>query len=276
MNCKVEIICIGNELLTGKTLNTNAHWLSERITRIGGEVERIITVGDRLNTIADVLRESLRRKPNLVITCGGLGPTYDDKTLEAFSKAFRRPLKINKEALRMVKSRYEKILGKERLELTQPRMKMATLPSGSKPVENPVGTAPAVSLTEKGVKFIILPGVPEELKAIFEESIAGKLRGMVGRVYLHEETLPVSGFLESQIAPLLDIVVNKYPDVYVKSHVRVGEGRRGGSIELHFSSRSSSARNAKRKVSEAVNLMSKLLKGEPARKDRGLGKPSKC
>ncbi|MGQ9543007.1 MAG: competence/damage-inducible protein A [Candidatus Bathyarchaeia archaeon] len=267
LGCKVELICIGNELLTGKTLNTNAHWLSDKITKLGGEVERVTVVGDKLNIIGSILKEVVERRPNLVITCGGLGPTYDDKTLQAFSQAFGRPLKISEEALRMVRLRYRKILGVRNPQLTPPRLKMATLPSGSKVIRNPAGTAPGVTLTEKGVKFIILPGVPEELKAIFEESIAKIVRKMVGRVYFHEESIKVAGFLESQIAPILDMTVSKYPDVYVKSHVGMGEGRRGSTIELHFSSRSSSAKYAKSRVSKAINLMSKLLKKELARTD---------
>ena len=83
---EVEIICIGNELLSGITLNTNAQWLANQITKVGGVVKKIIVVGDDINEIAIVIRESLKRKPDLIITCGGLGPTYDDKTLKVWGK----------------------------------------------------------------------------------------------------------------------------------------------------------------------------------------------
>ncbi|MCK4425067.1 competence damage-inducible protein A, partial [Candidatus Bathyarchaeota archaeon] len=74
----MEIICVGNELLIGKTLNTNAHWLAKRITSLGLSVKRITVVGDEVNEIANAVREALQRKPRFIITVGGLGPTFDD------------------------------------------------------------------------------------------------------------------------------------------------------------------------------------------------------
>ena len=77
----VEILRIGNELLSGITLNTNAHWLSRKITKIGGFVRRVIVIRDDLNEIPLTLLETLNKKPNWIIVCGALGPTYENKTL---------------------------------------------------------------------------------------------------------------------------------------------------------------------------------------------------
>ena len=82
----VEILCIGNELLSGITLNTNAHWISKKITKIGAYIRRVIVIRDDLDEIKLTLRDSLSRKPNWIIVCGGLGPTYDDKTLLGVGK----------------------------------------------------------------------------------------------------------------------------------------------------------------------------------------------
>ena len=76
----VEIICVGNELLIGKTLNTNAHWLAKRITSLGLKVRRITVVGDDLEEISSAIKETVNRKPCFIIVTGGLGPTFDDKT----------------------------------------------------------------------------------------------------------------------------------------------------------------------------------------------------
>jgi molybdenum cofactor synthesis domain-containing protein len=257
--CRVELLCIGNELLIGKTLNTNAHWLSQELTRLGADVTRVTVVNDDIKTIASTLREILRRRPDIVLTSGGLGPTFDDKTLQAFSRAFGRPLKLNPRALKLVRSRYREILGKRKPQLTAPRLKMATLPAGAKAIPNPVGTAPAVTLAEREVKFIILPGVPTELQAIFKQSVSGQIKKMVGRQLFLEASYIVSGLLESQIAPLIEQVMSSIPDVYVKSHARVGEGREDSFIELHFSSKARSGGIAKRRILESINLMTELL-----------------
>ncbi|MCK4474444.1 competence damage-inducible protein A, partial [Candidatus Bathyarchaeota archaeon] len=143
----MEIICVGNELLIGKTLNTNAHWLAKRITSLGSSVKRITVVGDEVNEIAKAVREALQRKPRFIITVGGLGPTFDDKTLEGVAEALKGELEVDEKALEMVKEKYETYFREgrmERAELTPPRVKMARLPKGAKPLPNPVGTAPGV------------------------------------------------------------------------------------------------------------------------------------
>ena len=80
---EVEILCIGNELLSGITLNTNSHWIGKKITKLGAKGTRVIVVADDLEEIDFALNDSLERKPDWIVTCGGLGPTYDDMTIQA-------------------------------------------------------------------------------------------------------------------------------------------------------------------------------------------------
>jgi len=260
--CKVELLCIGNELLIGKTLNTNAQWLSEKITKLGGDVTRVTAVGDDVTAIASTIKDVLKRKPDIVITSGGLGPTFDDKTLSAFSKAFGRQLQLNKNALKLVRSKYAKILRKRNLPLTAPRVKMAILPVGAKAVPNPIGTAPAVTLTERNVKFIILPGVPAELQAIFQKSFSKLIKRMAGKQFFYESSFIILGLLESQIAPLIEQVMNAVPGVYIKSHAKEGEGTKKSHIELHFSAKANNGRVVKQRIIQTVTLISELL-GKP-------------
>jgi len=103
----MEIICVGNELLIGKTLNTNAQWIAKQATAMGITVKRVTVVADEVNEIANAVREALRRKPQFTITTGGLGPTFDDKTLEGIAEALNRKLAVNDKALKMVKAKYE-------------------------------------------------------------------------------------------------------------------------------------------------------------------------
>jgi molybdenum cofactor synthesis domain-containing protein len=108
MTQNMEIICVGNELLIGKTLNTNAQWMAKQATAMGITVNRITVVADEVNEIATAIRETLKRKPHFALTTGGLGPTFDDKTLQGIAEALDRKLTVNTEALKMVK---EKIRG---------------------------------------------------------------------------------------------------------------------------------------------------------------------
>jgi len=255
-----EIVSIGNEILIGKTLNTNAQWLAKRMTSIGLEIRRITTVGDDLEEISSIIREALKRKPRFIITTGGLGPTFDDKTLEGIAKALEIKLKTNEEALKMVEAKYEQYVKEglmERAELTPHRVKMATLPEGAKPLPNPVGTAPGVLIEVKDTVIIALPGVPQEMKAIFEESIL-LLRKESKNLIFYEAELEVRGIVESEIAPLIDEVMHDNPYVYIKSHPRGGE--RVSKIILHFSTTASESTTAQNRVGKAIVQLSEMIK----------------
>jgi molybdenum cofactor synthesis domain-containing protein len=218
---RIEIICVGNELLTGLTENTNATWLSQQIYKLGCVVARHTVVGDDADCIAEAVKESLKRHTDLLLITGGLGPTYDDKTLEGVAKALRKKLEVNHLALKQIEAKYMELAEKgiiAKFELTSARVKMATLPSNSTPIRNPIGTAPAVMINYKTSKIICLPGVPTEMKAIFAESIAPIIKQMVGNLFVAEGCLEVKRLPESSLAPLLDKFVKKQRSVYIKSH----------------------------------------------------------
>ena len=266
MSIKIEIVCIGNELLIGKTLNTNAQWLAKRTTALGVLVHRITVVGDDINEIAKAMRESLRRKPRFIITTGGLGPTFDDKTLKGIAKGVRRKLKVNDEALNMVKGKYEVLLKEgriEKVELTPERVKMATLPESTKPLHNPVGTAPGMIASIGGAFLIALPGVPPEMEAIFEESVVPMLKRDAGKAVFFEASIYINGIMESSLAPLIDKAMRNNPDVYIKSHVYTKshpqvEGRRS-HIELHFSTTAEDSKIGRIRLDKAMAESSELV-----------------
>ena len=107
MNRQMELICIGNELLIGKTLNTNANWLAGRVTALGVALKRITTVGDDVDEIKMAISHALRRRMRFIIVTGGLGPTHDDMTLKGVAEALDVELVVNEKALEMVKGKYE-------------------------------------------------------------------------------------------------------------------------------------------------------------------------
>jgi molybdenum cofactor synthesis domain-containing protein len=253
LTANIEIISVGNELLIGKTLNTNAQWLAKRLTTLGLNVRRITTVSDDIEEIGATVKEVISREPDFLITTGGLGPTFDDKTLEGIAKALRAPLELDPKAYKMVEEKYEAYAqerGLRKIELTPARIKMAKLPKGAKPLPNPIGTAPGVIIEQDKVKIVALPGVPPEMKAIFEDSLEPILKKRAGNVTFFETSLGMSGLMESELAPIIDKVMHDNSYVYIKSHPKGQE--KIPHIELHLSTTARDSATAKSRVSRAI------------------------
>ena len=219
----VEFLIIGNEILIGKTLDSNSNWMAKRITRYGHRLRRITTVEDELNIISNALQGILKRKPDIIITSGGLGPTFDDMTLEGIAMGLNRKLELNEHALSSIKKVYKHAYDKGILKLegmTKEREKMAYLPQGSTPLPNTIGTAPGVKISEEDTQIFILPGVPTELKSMFRNIITPILKDKQGRFI--EKGFLFSGIGESQIAPYTGELEKKYPQLWIKTHPRIG------------------------------------------------------
>jgi len=263
MSVEMEIICVGNELLIGKILNTNALWMAKRATSLGIVVKRITVVSDDVDEIAAVITETVKRKPRFIVTTGGLGPTFDDKTLEGIAKALKRKLEASEEALKMVREKYEAYVNQgkiDKVELTPPRVKMAKLPEGADPLNNPVGTAPGVLIRVKATMLIAMPGVPSEMEAIFEESIAPLLKKEAGDITFFETSIFADNIMESVLAPLIDQTMHNNPYVYIKSHPKGEEDT--PHIELHFSTTAKDSKTAKTRLGNAVIQLTELIEKE--------------
>lgn len=256
----MEIVCVGNELLIGKISNTNAQWISKRATILGILVKRITVVPDEVEEIAATIRDSLQRKPQFIVTTGGLGPTFDDKTLQGLARALELKLSINQEALRMVKAKYEEYLRENRIEnceLNPPRVKMATLPEGTKPIPNPVGTAPAVLAKTRTSSIISLPGVPREMEAIFEATVAPMLKRATGGNSFHEKSVHTDRIMESNIALIIDQVMRDNPRVYIKSHPRGVESK--PHLEIHLSIKAPESEKPEENLEKAAKELALLI-----------------
>ncbi len=222
---KAEIVTIGTELVIGLIVDTNAAWLARRLTSLGFRITRIVTVRDDLDEIVSALREALGRA-DLVITTGGLGPTEDDMTSMAVARAFNLEVVLNEEAKKMVAEAYEKLWREGRVsspKLTQARLKMAMLPRGATPIRNRVGSAPGILLKVNGKHVICLPGVPEEMKAMFED-LTNMLKSLVGRKASLSMRLTTTGTDESTLAGIISELSREHPEAYIKSHARHGGG----------------------------------------------------
>ncbi len=247
------ILSIGNELVLGQIVNTNGTWLARKLTLMGFEVKRIISLPDSEDEVVEVLSEALRKGIEVVISTGGLGPTYDDRTSEFIAKAIGEELKLNSEALKMIEEKYRS----KGLEITEHRRKMALLPRTAKPIPNPVGTAPGILVEHGNTLIIALPGVPREMQEMFEKYVEEILRARAPKIERAEAWIHVENIPESSLAPIIDKVLRKYPRVYIKSHPK-GEELGKPIIKLYVSVTGFN----KDKVAETLNNVVENLKEE--------------
>ncbi|MEM3684145.1 MAG: molybdopterin-binding protein [Conexivisphaerales archaeon] len=216
-----EILCVGNEILMGRTLDTNSNWLSRRLYEIGARVRRITVVGDDVGEIAAAVEEACNRKEEWLIVTGGLGPTYDDKTLQGIAQAAKVPLVFSEEAMRMVQESVRRrgittLQAVDEKTVSEGRRKMATIPENSRPLQNPVGTAPGVLVRVKDTNVVSLPGVPDEMKGIFDTYVADMISSRKQVVKGIDVT--VYGVPEAAMAGIISELVSRYPDIYIKTH----------------------------------------------------------
>jgi molybdopterin-biosynthesis enzyme MoeA-like protein len=253
----VEIVSAGNEVLLGDVLDTNTNWLCLRVTALGGHVRRTMMLRDEVDVIAQELRAAVARRPALIFTVGGLGPTTDDLTLAGVAAALGVPLELHPLAERMVRERYEAFAARRSVPfagMNDARRKMARLPRGATPLTNSVGGAPGVlirldadgrilsgdageaasgtdgfgeppsSVDDSGgavTTIVSLPGVPGELRAIVDESLGDSLASIFGDACFEERVLIVDTQDESAIAHVLAEVEQAHPHVYIKSRAQL-------------------------------------------------------
>jgi molybdenum cofactor synthesis domain-containing protein len=247
------IISVGNELLNGRIVNSNLSWLSKKLTIDGYLVRCAITVRDDCDDIAWAFRLAIDRGADLIVSTGGLGPTFDDMTSECLSKALGRKHVINEEALRIVERKY----AERNLPLTEHRIKMAMMPEGSKAIYNAVGTAPGILVEEGKVLILVLPGVPSEMMDIFER-VEDVMRSRAPRLYYSSLDIIVKGVPESDAAPVIEEAMRKY-DVYVKSHPSGQEVMRP-VLRINVTSSSPNEDEAERNVRAASEFISNKLR----------------
>lgn len=217
---QANLLAVGNELLSGEIRDLNLYTLSRRLTRMGFKVLGAVVARDTTQSISDSLAFLLAQGPDVLICTGGLGPTEDDLTLAALAAALDRPLILDPEARRLVEIHYEQLLAQGYLEHRGPeaaRAKMARIPQGATPLPNPMGTAPGIRLEHEATRIYVLPGVPKELDAIFEETLVPELRSAFDLGGWAEKSLRVHVDDEALVASPLEEVRGRHPDVYLKS-----------------------------------------------------------
>ncbi|WP_247009629.1 competence/damage-inducible protein A [Halorientalis litorea] len=197
---RVALVTVGDELLAGDTVNTNAAWLGERLVDRGAAVERVTVVPDRVSDIARVVNEYHAEYDAVVVT-GGLGPTHDDVTMDGVAAAFGREVTRSEEALAWL----EDHSGYARADLAEGT---ADIPAGARMLPNHEGVAPGCVIES----VYVLPGVPAEMKAMFEE-VAAEFTGERRHVERVAADEPESAMLDRirEVRDRFDVKVGSYP-----------------------------------------------------------------
>jgi molybdenum cofactor synthesis domain-containing protein len=221
------VLIIGDEILSGRTADTNLNTLAKFLSALGIDLLEARTIGDRPEQIIDALN-ALRRAHDYVFTTGGIGPTHDDMTADAVAAAFDVALPEHPEALAILERRYGD-------QLNAARRRMARIPEGGVLIANPVTDAPGFQLDN----VFVMAGVPKIMRAMLED-VAPRLR--TGAV-VHARTLKVTGVGEGDVAATLSEVAAAHPALslgsYPFGHGTVGEigsslvvrGRDAGAVE---------------------------------------------
>lgn len=219
---RVEILAIGSELLTPHYQDTNSLFLTQQLNDCGFEVSFKTVVGDDWENLLLSINLALDRA-GFILAVGGLGPTADDLTRQAFARVLGRKLTLNKEVMRRIRLRFEQ----RKVSMPRSAVKQAYLIAGAIPLPNRKGTAPGQWLEAGAKKIILLPGPPHELKPMFSESVRPRLEAE-RRGYLARKALKTTGLTESKIESLIG-------DLYPRSNdLKVTLLASPGQIEVHL------------------------------------------
>jgi molybdenum cofactor synthesis domain-containing protein len=207
----VEVIATGDEILYGRIVDTNSSWIAKRATELGGRLRRITCVGDDMDEIAGALKEALARSSNLVVFTGGLGPSEDDLTVEAIGLALDRGIVLDPGALEKIK----RIYAARGIHSTARGERMARVVEGSRAIRNPVGMATGMALDIGICVVVTLPGVPTEMKAMFDKYVAPMIEeGSSSRSVARTIMVRV---VFRDFFPVYRAMQRDYPDAYIKN-----------------------------------------------------------
>ena len=204
---RAEIIAIGSELLTPYRLDTNSLFLTDGLNQVGIRVVHKAVVGDSLDDMRASFRQALDRA-DLVVACGGLGPTDDDRTREAVSDLLGRKLELNEGVLRHIQELFRRF-GRVMPEINR---RQAMVPEGATVIPNPRGSAPGLWIEASGHIVILLPGVPSELRAMFDQEIRPRLTRLGHDERLFTRDLRITGLPESEVEQRVSPLYALYPD----------------------------------------------------------------
>ena len=249
----IELFSIGTELVLGQIQDTNAHWIAQQILQTGGELRRVTMLRDNREEMSEALNSAVERETALILMTGGLGPTPDDMTVEVVASLVGTQPVVSEETIAEFRKRREM---SENDPLNEALIKMATVPETAVVLQNPAGWAPCISVTYKASTFMMMPGPPREMKAVFETHIqpliAERYRSEIttARVYVN--------MFEAETSPLMQKVMERHPNVYLKAYVSLRKVD-GDTMPVDLVSTSTDKADAEMELHLAMDYFQELV-----------------
>lgn len=213
----VELICVGTEILLGNIVNTNAAYLAEKCAGLGLSCYYQSVVGDNEERLTSVISDAVSRS-DIVILSGGLGPTEDDLTKEVASKVCGRELRTDDHSMEKIAEYF----ARRDIVPTDNNWKQAMVPEGSIVLDNHNGTAPGIIIETQSSKVILLPGPPNELIPMFEESVVPYLNKLTPGVII-SQTVKLCGVSESKVETMLKDLIDAQTNPTIATYAKTGE-----------------------------------------------------
>lgn len=244
-----EIVAIGSELLLGQIVDTNSAWMAQRLTALGINLFYKTVVGDNSGRMKEVITRALERS-DILITSGGLGPTKDDLTREVVADVTGRALVLDPHLLEQIEQRFRR----RGLIMTPNNERQAYIPEGAVPVENPNGTAPAFIVEDPRGVIFVLPGVPFELKWLFEHETEPYLRKkfQLAEIITYR-VLKVAGLGESTVDDRIGHLIEKL------SNPTVGVLAHPGQVDVRIAAKAANLAEAMRLIAPVEAEVRELL-----------------
>jgi nicotinamide-nucleotide amidase len=253
---RISLLTIGDEILIGQTVNTNASWIGDKVTKLGAKVVVHSSISDDKSAIIDELNR-LSGFSDIILITGGLGPTHDDITKHVLAEYFGMELELNQELL----SYLEGFFAKRGRVMNELNKKQALVPKGCKLLNNSVGTAPAMLFENEFKKFISMPGVPTEMKAIMNEEVLPLIANLlnIGNYNIVAyQTIQTFGIPESNLAEKIGLTSNFLEEggslAYLPSYrgVKLRLGTEADSFEVANSKLADYTDYIKAKISDNI------------------------
>ncbi len=246
---KAEIISIGDELLIGQVVNTNASWMAEQLSDSGICLCRIVTIADEPEALTNALTQAIQNAQFVLLT-GGLGPTADDVTKPALCDFFATELVFHEPTLKHV----EALFKKRNFPLTDRNRQQAWLPKACTPLHNSVGTAPGMWFEKDDSVIVSLPGVPFEMKTLMEEEVLPRFRALFSNMHYMRKTIMTSGVGESFLADQIKDWENALPDF-----IKLAYLPQPGIVRLRLSGRHPEQAILKQSIEEQTEKLLQLI-----------------
>ncbi|MCI6432157.1 MAG: competence/damage-inducible protein A [Oliverpabstia sp.] len=241
----VELVCVGTELLLGNIVNTNAAYLAEMCARLGLSMYYQSVVGDNEERMTQVIAQAVDRS-DVVILCGGLGPTQDDLTKEVTAKVMGMKLVEDEHTRNCIQEYMNNLfVGRPDAKITDNNWKQALVPEGALILDNANGTAPGLIIEENGKIVILLPGPPNELKPMFENQVYPYLREKQPEVIL-SRMIKICGIGESAVEDKIQDMIDAQNNPTIATYAKTGE------VHLRVTARAESEAEAKKMIKPVV------------------------